>query len=104
MLLLNLTGALFLLISLGLRSSPAIKDGVSAKPKYVRWITDRFARSLASKVGDDFAIIAVSGEKNDCQQAANVTAPSQRATLLRACAACPAPVAGSLPLFIHTSS
>jgi hypothetical protein len=72
--LLILASIFFLIVCLGLRFVPTINDAVYGEPEYMRWIADRFARSLASKVGEDFAIIAVRDEKKGCQQVGNITA------------------------------
>ena len=72
--LLTLTGTVFLLVCLNLRFIPSINDRLSGKPQYMRWIADMLARSLAAKIGDDFPVIVLRDEKNNCQTISNAGA------------------------------
>lgn len=70
-------GVFSLLLGLLARFTPAINDRLSGKPEPMRWIADSLARSVASKMGDDFPVIAVKDEKNDCPEPNNTGAFSQ---------------------------
>lgn len=73
-LLLILAAGSLLAICFSLRFVPSMNDVISGKPEYMRWMADGFARGLASKVGDDFAIITLRDESNDCQREGNANA------------------------------
>ena len=78
-LLLSLIGTVLLILSLCLRAIPPINDTISGKPDYMRWIADRVARSIASRFGDEAAVIAVRDEKTGCRHIADVTVPNPNA-------------------------
>jgi hypothetical protein len=69
-----IAGASFLLAVCSiLRFVPAINDRLSGPPEYMRWITDRAARTVAARVGDVFPVVVIRDETHDCERIANAS-------------------------------
>lgn len=71
-----LTGMCLLILSVCLRTIPALNDAISGKPQYMRWIADRVARSIAARYANEAAVIATRDEKTDCRQITDTTVPN----------------------------
>jgi len=70
-----LTGLSLLVLCVCLRSMPLLNDAISGKPEYMRGIAARVARSIATRFGNDSAIIVTRDEKTDCRQITDVNVP-----------------------------
>lgn len=65
----SLVGAsIFLIPCLAFRLVPAINDTISGKPEPFRAIAEGSARKIAERIGDDFAVILIKAENQDCRR------------------------------------
>ena len=71
-----LTGTSLLILSVCLRTVPALNDAISGKPQYMRWIADRVARSIAARYPNEAAVIVTRDEKTDCRQITDSNVPN----------------------------
>ena len=59
-----------------LRLVPALDDALSGKPQYMRWVSDKVAKSIAARYGNEAAVILLSDEKTHCRQISAVNVPN----------------------------
>ncbi len=55
-------------------SVPSIDDALTGRPEYLRWITDRTARTVAARTNAEFPVIARHDDAYDCDKIGNVSA------------------------------
>jgi len=71
-----LTGVSLLILTLCLRTIPSLNDAISGKPEYMRWIANKVAASIATRYGNEAAVIVLSDEKTNCRQISDLNVPN----------------------------
>jgi hypothetical protein len=55
-------------------SVPSLDDALTGRPEYLRWITDRTARTVAARTNGEFPVIARHDDAYDCDKIGNMSA------------------------------
>jgi len=55
-------------------SVPSLDDALTGRPEYLRWITDRTARTVAARTNGEFPVIARHDDAYDCDKIGNTSA------------------------------
>jgi type III restriction enzyme len=71
-----LTGVSLLILTLCFRTIPPLNDAISGKPEYMRWIANKVAASIATRYGNEAAVIVLSDEKTNCRQISDLNVPN----------------------------
>jgi len=71
-----LTGMSLFILSVCSRTIPSLNDAISGKPEYMHWIANKVAQSIASRYGDEAAVIVLSDERTNCRQISDVKVPN----------------------------
>ena len=71
-----LTGVSLLILTLCLRTIPPLNDAISGNPEYTRWIANKVAASIATRYGNEAAVIVANDENTDCRQISDLNVPN----------------------------